>query len=1109
MNSNYDIVLHKVDLFIKRRLFQKFFSILIFSILFIAITFLIFVTLEFKFYLPGSVRKIVTFGVISFLIIGMGFIIFRLFFLIKKIKSGEERKNASLFIGKNFKERVNDRILNIIELREVGTETSKEKTLINAGIEQKAGLVLDIPFNNLISYRNALLALYIFLVVSIFYGLGILIKPGFFKEPVQRIVKYDREFTPKAPFEIMILNELPLRSFRNNNLMLKIRTVGDFIPNSMYVVFDGVNSELKRNSSRNHFEYEFHNIVSDLKFYLKSGRYKFGPFVISAIDKALIKSFTVEVAYPEYTNIPKDVFVNQGDFSVPEGSVLSYVFYTEYADSVLFIKNNSNRHSFLVDNQRFIYDFKVMDSFDYSIGVVNEHNKELSNFKYKIEVIKDLYPEISVEYGIDSILNTSVYFRGNISDDYGFTGLTFNYRFSDDSYEYEQGDVFKIEEIPFNYLLNNQVFFFHIDVLGLGLKPGMKMEYFFEVQDNDGVNGYKSSRTTIQLYELGDKFELQNELLVSDENTKSGLSNSLNQLSAIQDEIDKLRRSIIDTDHVTWEQKELLKELLEKQNTIESRFEELKNQNSVNNLKKSHLTESDERILNKQAELEKLFDEVLTDELKDLYRLINEEVQDLSRNNMMNLMERMQFELYDFENRLDRALQLFKQLQVERLLSDAINQLTDFEKELTDLIESTVEENFNDPLVKRHSKLNTDFKKIEEGLNNLRNLNNELERPHSIENTEDLERDIDNYLINSLRNLNRNKAPQSINHQREALSRVSETKEKLQQSLEEIGRESLAEDIRTLREILDNILKVSFFQEELMDFFNDVTIRDPRYINLVQQQRRLKNDIELIKDSLIALSKRQIQIQSIVSREISEIDMNIAQAIDNLIERRKNNAMVRQQFVITHINNLALLLNESMQNMRTNMQAMSGEGNPEPGEGMDDLSSLRKMQEKMNKMLEQLRQRMSPESGQVGEGNSGLSEHLARLASEQEAIRWRLQEIMKEAASVNSNEVDQLLRDMERTELDIVNKNITRQTMLRQERILSRLLEHEKALLEQDIDERRVGETANFFEFSNPEEYFKYKQERIKTSELLRNLPPDFNRYYKTIIEQYLLNVQE
>jgi hypothetical protein len=96
---------------------------------------------------------------------------------------------------------------------------------------------------------------------------------------------------------------------------------------------------------------------------------------------------------------------------------------------------------------------------------------------------------------------------------------------------------------------------------------------------------------------------------------------------------------------------------------------------------------------------------------------------------------------------------------------------------------------------------------------------------------------------------------------------------------------------------------------------------------------------------------------------------------------------------------------------------------------------------------------------------------------------------------------------MERTELDIVTRNVTRQTIQRQQRILTRLLEHEKAQLQREQEERREGTTAKYYELSNPADIFEYNRIRNRELEMLRSMPPGLKPFYRSLVETYFLNV--
>ena len=95
------------------------------------------------------------------------------------------------------------------------------------------------------------------------------------------------------------------------------------------------------------------------------------------------------------------------------------------------------------------------------------------------------------------------------------------------------------------------------------------------------------------------------------------------------------------------------------------------------------------------------------------------------------------------------------------------------------------------------------------------------------------------------------------------------------------------------------------------------------------------------------------------------------------------------------------------------------------------------------------------------------------------------------------------MKKMEETELDLVNKKITQETINRQKDIESRLLEFENAMRERELDDKRKAETGREYENKTPkafEDYFKAKEKEI---ELLKTVPPKLNPYYKKEVNDY------
>ncbi|MCB9186633.1 MAG: hypothetical protein H6601_07790 [Flavobacteriales bacterium] len=92
---------------------------------------------------------------------------------------------------------------------------------------------------------------------------------------------------------------------------------------------------------------------------------------------------------------------------------------------------------------------------------------------------------------------------------------------------------------------------------------------------------------------------------------------------------------------------------------------------------------------------------------------------------------------------------------------------------------------------------------------------------------------------------------------------------------------------------------------------------------------------------------------------------------------------------------------------------------------------------------------------------------------------------------------------MEQTETDLVNKMITQETLMRQQEILTRLLEAENAEREREQEQRRESKEAKNEDYGNPEIFFEYIRQKKNETELLRTVPPNLSPFYRDKVDEY------
>ena len=120
-----------------------------------------------------------------------------------------------------------------------------------------------------------------------------------------------------------------------------------------------------------------------------------------------------------------------------------------------------------------------------------------------------------------------------------------------------------------------------------------------------------------------------------------------------------------------------------------------------------------------------------------------------------------------------------------------------------------------------------------------------------------------------------------------------------------------------------------------------------------------------------------------------------------------------------------------------------------------------------------------------------------------------MQSMMEKLKSKGKNPGGDLANLMEETEKELVNKQLTNSTLKRQQEILSRLLESEKAEKEREQDEQRKSNEAKNENLSNPGQFLEYKRLKEKEMELLNTVPPTLTPYYKEKVNQYFNNLNK
>lgn len=1099
--NNLNTIQNKVEAFIKKFYRRELFKGLIITLSGLTGLFLLFIISEYLFRFSGNLRAFLFYSFLGIFLIAflknIGVPAARMNGIMKRLSPQE----AAIKIGEHFPE-ISDKLVNTLQLQE-----ENDNELITASIQQKSLSLKPFTFKDAVSFKNltqiSKWAVIPLLVVLIIGG----IKPSLLKNGTTRIINYNESFTPKNPFNFKINND-ELKVYRNENFDLEISFIGNEKPQDIYLIAGQQNLRFKKNGA-NSFILQFRNVQNKIDFKIKTDEYFSKIYTLNLIEKPVLSNISIQANFPKYTKQENQTFSNTGDLTVPEGTVLNWEIHTKETQELKVVFPDSSL-TFDAKSDLVSFEKTIHNSSKYALIPVNSNSSSNEPITYSISVIKDNYPEIKVQNFKDSINPLMLYHSGLISDDYGIKNLTFHFKTND-----TVGSV----PVPIHDNSLQQSFNHSINLSDLQINKGDELSYYFQVSDNDGVNGSKSSKSIVQHYKLPSEDEIEDILASNNENIKEQLNNNLKKAQELQKEFNDIKKSLLEKKQMDWSDKARVEQFLENQKEFEEQIKKLNFENQKNNFQREQLSPQEEEILKKQEQINELFEQLMDEETQKLYDELEKLMEEMNKDETKDVLEKIDLSNEELEKELDRTLELFKQMEFDQKLEESIKKLEELADKQKQLAEETKEnkEAKTEELSEKQEELNKEFEKIQKDIEELKEKNEELEHKKPMDDMKSQQEEIKENQEKSKNELNKGNKKKSSKNQKKAADQMQQMAQDMKKMQQEMQEQQQAEDINSLRQILENLLSFSVNQETLMQTFKKTSRYDPQFPQLAKKQGELKEGAKIIQDSLLALSKRQIALESIINKEILEINYNMDKSIDYLRERDNSSAGLNQQYIMTSANNLALILDESLQQMQNQMMnSKMGTGScSKPGAKPGSMKSAKQMQQMLNKQIQQMKKEMQNgnKKGKKGKkGKGGMAKSLAKMAAEQGAIKEQLRKIneeQKKQGKGGMGELENLQQQMEDTERDILNKNITRETIKRQQNIMTKLLEAEKALREREFDDKRGSKQGKTQFKRNPKEFDPYKSFKLDEKEQLKTVPPSFNLYYKRKINEYFNTFDE
>ena len=1012
-------------------------------------------------------------------------------------------EQAAVIIGKFFPE-ISDKLLNTLQLSHKLSQDSDNQLLI-ATIEQRTEHLKPINFSDAVNLKENYKYLKIFGLAFIVLAITLIFLPEFSKKPAQRIINYSQDFEKPLPFSVE-LSATNLEASQGKDVEFKIHVTGERIPDAFYIKsITGIRMMNRLNT--NDFRFVFKNVYQNEVFYVEGGDYHSQMINLTVRPNPTMLYYEAKLTFPKYIHRKNENVNGKTRIIVPQGTDVEYTFHTRDVDSIYIAEtansdvktchgasHRTNNDSPLQSSNDYVYNLNALKTTKFNVTLYNNWNTT-DAIPFTVEVIPDAYPDIQVQNFHEDFAKQT-YYSGLIADDYGFTKLL--YHFEVDG---KPNQSF-VKNIPIDKKNTRTSFYYSIDIDTLTLYRGDEIKAYFEIFDNDGINGPKSKRSEVFYLVLPTTEQLDSIANNAENQILNNLNQRSDELQNLRKDIEDMLRDLMSKKDLDWSDKEKMKELLEKQKEVQEEWNKIREEQKELSdfIKENEL--SSEELIKKQEEINKLFNEVIPDEMKKLMEEIEQLLGEMPRERMQDIMKDLKKNNEALQQMMDRNLSLLEQLKVEK----DMNQLMD---EMQKLAEELLEKTDSISAQDAENQLN----KLEQQLDSIIEKNQGLSDPFDINKDEEAFDEIQQDLENAKESEEGDDHESAQRQKQKAGKKMKEMAENMNSMMMGSGMNQLAEDAYLVRILLENVVRSSHAEEELMQEISVMKKDDPTVSQKISRQKEISDNFVMVEDSLRKMANRQTMIKNFVFNELQVIDQQTESAMQDILELRFSSATQKQQNAMMSMNNLALMLAESLKEMDSQMDGASSSSCSKPGKSKGKQGkpkSVKKMKDLQNQLGEQLQKLQQQMQQQKKDGTpmDNMSEELARMAAQQEMIRQGMQEMleeMKKNGMLGDDGINEIIKDMEKLEEDIVNKRITNQTIKRNKDIMSRMLKAENAQQEREKEEKRKSDEYKGPEKSHNIDELRYEESIKKQQDFLRTNPIEYQPFYKQKINEYFM----
>lgn len=1116
----YEEIINKLEKLVKKNYtFISAKGILI-SLSLITASFLLFILLETLFRFSSSVRTVLFISWIAIAAISVVyFVIIPLLRLFNIIPSRDYFTTARI-AGFHFPF-IKDELLNSLQLVNGSSVINLYSSeLIDAAFYNVYTKVKDIDFSEIISFNSLKKYLTNFIIILSLTLFSVLfISP--FNSAAERFFNYNQEFIPPAEFYFEV-SPGNAKITKGENVEIKVKVNGKD-PGEIYLAEKDVtetgftNHKLEKDST-GLYSFKFQSIRNTSDYYAYAKDVSSDIFRIEVTDHPVIKLLDVKIIPPAYSKLPITEQKDNGNITALKGSRVEYklIASKEIKSSKIHF-NDSTEINLAVNNNQATGSIKVSGDKNYQIIITDLNNdKNLQPVTYSIKTLEDSYPSIELNFprtDINLPEDNRVPINIKISDDFGFTKLTLNYRLSSSQYEKPQENFSQIE-IQFDKNSKEQFVDYIWNLTKLSPAVNDVFTFYLEVFDNDNVSGPKSAKTQTINLRVPSLDEILAQVDKTQDDALKELQQTIKEAQELKKDIEQINRDLKqDKKELTWEEKQKIEKALDKFESLQEKMQSIseKLKDVQNELQQNKLLSKE--TLEKYMQLQELMEEMTSDELKKALEQMRQTLEQLNRNMTQDQMKNMQLDEEKFRKSIERTMNLLKRIQIEQKIDEMLKRTERMNEKQEELTKQTEKSNPNDQkenenLSKQQDEISKELQNIEKTMEDLKDKMQDMSdvpKEQLDKMMEEFDKQQNEQLSKQAsQNLKQGQKQNAQKNQKQLSNNMQQMMQMMQQMKDEMMQQNQMQTFTDMMRIIDNLLALSKKQEELKNQSQKLDPNSSQYQTLAQQQNDIKNNLNKLLDQLAQLSQKTFAVTPEMGKALGLANKNMEQSLNNLQNRNPKNSAMFQQEAMGNMNQAVMMMKSQLESM---MQGGSGQG------GMmsllQQLQQLSGQQMTLNNMTQMLQQM------QQGNLNQEQLSQLQRLAQEQQLIKKSLEQLNKEAKESGESKkipanLENISKQMQEVITDMQTEKLTDDLIQKQERILSKLLDAQRSINERDFEQERKSETGKNIVRQSPTELNLKKMKRdALREEIDKAVREGYNKDYEELIRKYFELIQQ